>query len=467
MRHHSFHFPHPMHPHAARSTLLTEGPIARRLIAFALPLFLGNLFQQLYNAADSLIVGNFLGSEALAAVSSSSSLIQLMVGLVSGIAVGAGVVIARFYGARDIERVQKTIHTLLAFGITAGLALMAVGTVFTPVLLRMMGTPPAVLPSSISYFRTYFLGSLAFVLYNICMGILQSVGDSRHPLQYLILSSLVNIALDLLFVAVFKWGVSSAAAATVISQFLSMALCLLRLTRSARDYRVNLRAIRFERRALIDILQNGLPAGLQHSIISLANVVVQSNINAFGAAAMAGCGAHSRIEGFGFLPVSCFTMALTTFVSQNLGAKKYDRVKKGIRVGLLCSVVIAQTLALGIYLFSPTLIGLFTDDPQSVAFGVLHQRTTTPFFFLLAYSHCMAAIFRGAGKASVPMLVMLLCWCVIRIAYVTVAVSFFPVLQTVSWAYPITWGLSTLVFTIYFFKADWMHAFERRQAHRA
>ena len=188
-------------------------------------------------------------------------------------------------------------------------------------------------------------------------------------------------------------------------------------------------------------------------------------VNEIECAAMAGCGAHSRIEGFGFLPVTCFTMALTTFVSQNLGAKAYDRVKKGIRVGIFCSVTIAETVALLIFIFSPKLIGLFTGDAESIAFGVMHQRTTTPFFFLLAYSHCMAAIFRGAGKSTVPMLVMMLCWCIIRVIYVTVAVKFFPVLQTVSWAYPITWGLSTLVFTLYYFKADWMHAFERREKH--
>lgn len=454
---------HSSHPSAS----LTEGSISQGIIAFALPLFLGNLFQQLYNTADSLIVGNFLGSEALAAVSSSGNLIFLMVGLVNGISMGAGVVIARYYGAKDKERMQKTIHTLLAFGLVAGLLLTVVGMWLSPIMLRLMGTPETVLPNSISYFRTYFTGSLAFVLYNICMGILQATGDSKHPLQYLIISSFVNIALDLLFVGVFHMGVGSAAAATAISQLVSMLLCMARLIRSERDYHVDVRKIRFEKRALVEILENGLPAGLQNSIISIANVVVQSNINAFGAAAMAGCGAHSRIEGFGFLPVTCFTMSLTTFVSQNLGAKQYDRVKKGIRFGIGCSAIIAETVALLIFFFSPTLIGLFTSDAESIAYGVLHERTTTPFFFLLAYSHCMAAIFRGAGKSTVPMLVMLLCWCIIRVTYVTVAVRFFPVLQTVSWAYPITWCLSTIVFTIYYFKSDWMHAFERQDAKHA
>ena len=446
----------------ARSTLMTEGPIARQLIAFALPLMLGNLFQQLYNTADSLIVGNFLGSDALAAVSSSSNLIQLMVGFFNGVAGGAGVVIARYYGARDIPRLQKTLHTMMAFGLAAGCLLTAIGVTLTPILLRLMGTPETVLPQSVSYFRTYFLGSMAFVLYNICMGALQAVGDSRHPLQYLMISSVINVALDLLFVGVLGWGVAAAAAATAISQTVSTVLCLIRLMHSDRDYRLSLRRIRFDLPALREILSNGVPSGLANCIISIANVVVQANINAFGAAAMAGCGAHSRIEGFAFLPVTCFNMALTTFVSQNLGARRYDRVKKGARIGLVSAMVVAESIALLIYTLSPRLIGLFSQDPEVIAFGVMHQRTTTPFFFLLAYTHAMAAIQRGAGHSAVAMLVMAVCWCVIRVPYVTLAAHLRPVLTSVSSGYPVTWTLSSIVFTFYYFKADWMHSFEHR-----
>ncbi|MGN0991031.1 MAG: MATE family efflux transporter, partial [Candidatus Ventricola sp.] len=288
-----------------RSTLMTEGPIARQLIAFAVPLLLGNLFQQLYNTADSLIVGNFLGSEALAAVSSSSNLIHLLIGFFNGLAMGAGVVIGRHFGAREIARVQKTIHTMLAGALAVGVFLTFAGAALSPILLQLMGTPETVLPQSIRYFRTYFYGSLAFILYNACMGVLQAVGDSRHPLYYLIVSSLVNVALDLLFVGVLRFGVASAAAATAISQAVAMALCLYRLMHSDRDYRVSLRRLCFDRTALRAILKNGVPSGLANCIISFANVVVQANINAFGAAAMAGCGAHSRIEGFAFLPVTC------------------------------------------------------------------------------------------------------------------------------------------------------------------
>lgn len=446
--------------HSDHATLMTEGPIARQLISFAMPLMLGMLFQQLYNTADSLIVGNFLGSDALAAVSSSSNLIQLMLGFFMGVSSGAGVVISRYYGARDTGRMQTTIHTLLALGIVSGALLTVLGVTVTPILLRMMGTPETVLPQSISYFRVYFLGSLPSVLYNICRGILQAVGDSRHPLQYLIISSITNVVLDILFVGVFHWGVASAAAATAISQLVSTVLCLILLMRSERDYRVRLNKMRFDLPALREILQNGVPAGISNCIIAVANVVVQSNINAFGAAAMAGCGAHSRIEGFAFLPVTCFNMALTTFVGQNLGAQKYERVKKGVRIGLSCAVAIAQCIAVAIYIFSPQLIGLFDQNPEVIAYGVMHERTTTPFFFLLAYTHAMAAILRGAGKSTVPMMVMAVCWCVIRVPYVTIAAHLFPVLRSVSTGYPVTWALSSIVFTIYYFRVDWMHGYK-------
>ena len=223
------------------STLLTEGPIWKKIIAFAIPLFLGNLFQQLYNTADSVIVGNFIGSDALAAVSSSGSLIFLLVGFFNGVSVGAGVVVARYYGARRIRELQKAIHTTIAFGLVAGVLLTIIGFVLAPQILVWMGTPSDVLPNSITYFRIYFLGSLAFVLYNIFVGILQSIGDSRHPLIYLIISSVVNVVLDLLFIAVFHYGVGSAALATIISQFISAGLCLRRLMKSPDDYRVSIR----------------------------------------------------------------------------------------------------------------------------------------------------------------------------------------------------------------------------------
>ncbi len=443
-------------------TVLTDGPVGKRIIAFAIPLFLGNLFQQLYNAADSLIVGNFLGSEALAAVSSSGNLIFLMVGFFNGIAMGAGVIVARYYGAKQFDKLQTAIHTLVAFGLVAGLLLMCLGMTLTPFILRLMGTPENVLPNSIVYFRTYFAGSLGFVLYNVFMGIMQSVGDSRHPLMYLIISSCINIALDLLFVGVFRMGVGAVAAATAISQATSALLSFIRLSRIKAEYQIIVKKIRFDKIMLKQIVSYGLPAGIQNSIISLANVVVQSNINAFGAAAMAGCGAYSKIEGFGFLPITCFAQSLTTFIGQNLGAGKYDRARKGARFGILCSISIAEMVGIGVYLAAPYLIRLFAEEPEVIRFGMTQARTVSLFFFLLALSHCMAGIFRGAGKAVVPMTVMMVCWCVIRITYITVVMRFVDVINGVFWAYPLTWSLSSVIFLIYFLKADWMHGFEKR-----
>ena len=445
-----------------KSTLMTEGPIWKRMILFAIPLFLGNLFQQLYNTADSLIVGNFLGSDALAAVSSSGSLIFLMVGFFNGISLGAGVVIARYFGAREKEKVQDAIHTTVAFGIVAGILLTAIGLIMTPTFLRWMGTPADVLKNSVLYFRIYFLGSIAFVLYNIFVGILQSVGDSRHPLIYLIISSVTNVVLDLLFIGVFRFGVGSAAVATILSQFLSAILCLIHLMRCKEDYQIHLKKIRFDFPMLKLIISNGLPSGFQNSIISFANVIVQSNINSFGKMAVAGCGAYSKIEGFGFLPITCFALSLTTFISQNLGARQYERAKKGAKFGVLCSITMAEIVGIIIFFTAPYLVVAFNNDPQVVAFGTAQARTITLFYFLLAFSHCIAGILRGAGKSTIPMFVMLICWCIIRVSYITVAVRIIPDIKVIFWAYPITWTLSSILFIIYYFKADWIHGFDRR-----
>ena len=445
-----------------KSTLMTEGPIWKRMILFAIPLFLGNLFQQLYNTADSLIVGNFLGSDALAAVSSSGSLIFLMVGFFNGISLGAGVVIARYFGAREKEKVQDAIHTTVAFGIVAGILLTAIGLIMTPTFLRWMGTPADVLKNSVLYFRIYFLGSIAFVLYNIFVGILQSVGDSRHPLIYLIISSVTNVVLDLLFIGVFRFGVGSAAVATILSQFLSAILCLIHLMRCKEDYQIHLKKIRFDFPMLKLIISNGLPSGFQNSIISFANVIVQSNINSFGKMAVAGCGAYSKIEGFGFLPITCFALSLTTFISQNLGARQYERAKKGAKFGVLCSITMAEIVGIIIFFTAPYLVAAFNNDPQVVAFGTAQARTITLFYFLLAFSHCIAGILRGAGKSTIPMFDMLICWCIIRVSYITVAVRIIPDIKVIFWAYPITWTLSSILFIIYYFKADWIHGFDRR-----
>ncbi len=438
--------------------LMTEGTIWKKITFFALPLFIGNLFQQLYNTADSLIVGNFLGSNALAAVSSSGNLIFLMVGFFNGIAIGAGVVIARYFGARDIENMQRAIHTTVAFGLVSSIVLTILGVVLAPQILIWMDTPANVLPESVTYFRIYFMGSLGLVMYNIFVGILQAVGDSKHPLYYLIISSIINIIMDLVLIVVFDMGVGSAAFATILSQFISAVLCMRKLMTTTDSYRLVIRNIKFHKDMLVKIIRYGLPSGLQNSIIAIANVVVQSNINAFGEMAMAGCGAYSKIEGFAFLPITSFTMALTTFVGQNLGAKDFERTQKGAKFGMLCSMILAEVIGIFMFITAPILIAAFNNQPQVIQFGADRARTSALFFFLLAYSHCISAILRGAGKSLIPMIVMLVFWCVIRVSFLTIMSWFIKDIATVYWVYPLTWALSSVTFFIYYKKANWMQA---------
>lgn len=448
----------------SRQISLTEGSIWKAMLLFALPVFLGNLLQQFYNTFDSWIVGKYVGETALAAVGSSGSLVHMMVGFFNGVAMGAGVVIAKHFGGRNYEKMRTAIHTDLAFGISAGLLLTVLGITLTPTILRWMGTPEEVFPQSVIYFRYYSMGALFCVMYNIFVGILHAVGDSRHPLIYLLISSCVNVVLDLLFVAVFHWGVASAAIATTVSQGISAVLCCIHLLRTKQPYRIRLSAIRFDPESLRNIIRFGLPAGVQNSVIGFANLVVQSNINSFGASAMAGCGAYSKLEGFAFLPITCFAQALSTFVSQNLGAGNHQRVRKGTQFGIACSVAIAELIGIVFYTFGPSLIAMFNDTPAVVDFGTRHMRTVSLFYCLLAFSHCIAGILRGAGKSTVPMFTMLGFWCVLRVTYITLAVPYFNQLETVSRAYPITWTCSSIVFLIYYLKADWIHTFDRLDA---
>ena len=349
---------------------LTQGSVAKGMLTFAVPIFLSNLFQQLYNAVDSLIVGNFLGEHALAAVGSSGSLIFLLTGFVNGVSLGAGVLVARYFGAKDDEALRKAVHTTVALGLAAGAALTVIGVALSPQILRWMGTPDDVIGNSIVYFRVYFMGCIAVVLYNVGASILQSVGDSRSPMLYLIAASVLNVVLDLLFVAGFHMGVGSAAFATILSQILSAALAFRKLGKATGAYAVRWRQVRFDAPTLRAVVAQGLPSGVQNSVISLANVIVQANINAFGAQAMAGCAAYSKVEGFAFLPVTCFSMALATFVSQNIGARQPGRVRRGMKFGILSSAALAEVIGVAIFALSPFLIAAFNSEPEVVAYGV-------------------------------------------------------------------------------------------------
>jgi putative MATE family efflux protein len=440
---------------------MTQGAPWRLIAGFALPVFLSQLFQQLYNTADSLIVGRFLGTDSLAAVSSSGNLIFLLTSFFIGATMGAGIVISKYFGAKDMESVSKAVHTNIALGIFAGVFLTVIGMVFTPTFLKWMKTDPAVMDEAVSYFRYYFAGSLAIVLYNTFKSIMNAVGDSKRPLYYLLFSSALNICLDLLFVGVFRLGVWSAAVATTIAQAASCVLCIVRFARSDTVYRVELKKIRFDGPILREILRYGLPSGVQNSVIGFANVIVQKNINSFMKIATAAYGSYSKIEGFAFLPINSFTMALTTYVGQNLGAGEYERAKKGSRFGIFCAVIMAELVGLLIWIFAPKLIALFDPDPAVIALGTQQARIEAFFYCLLAFSHAVASVCRGAGKAFVPMGVMLAVWCVLRITYIEIMMHYIHEIKYIYWAYPLTWGISSVIFLLYYLCSDWVHGFEK------
>ena len=381
---------------------LTKGPIGRQILQFTVPLLLGNIFQQFYNAADTVIVGKFVGREALAAVGSSGALINLLVSILMGVAVGAGVVVSRYFGAKQYTEMRATIHTTIAFGLIAGAVMSVLGVAITPVILRWMQTPESVMASSVLYFRIYFAGVLTTVMYNIGSGIYRALGDSKRPLYFLIISTIINIVLDLLFVAVFHMGIGGAAVATVVAQGLSMVLVFYKMMREDTVYRVSWREIRIHRRFLRQIIAIGLPSGIQNGIVSLSNVVVQSNINSFGDIAMAGCGAYNKLDGFALLPAGSFSLALSTFVSQNIGAEQYDRAKKGAAFGLVAAMAISELAGVFIYFAAPQLVGFFNDDPEVIRYGVLMARNIVFAYALVAYSNAMAGVLRGRASAGCP-----------------------------------------------------------------
>ncbi len=426
--------------------LLTSGSVKQKIVRFAIPIFWGNLFQQLYNAVDSLIVGNYLGSNALAAVSSSGNLIFMVVGFFVGIASGAGVIIGRYIGARDKESIETAVHTTVAVGLVCSFLMTALGMLFAEMVLRLMNTPDEVLADSVVYFRIYFAGSLGFVMYNVFMGILQAAGDSKHPLYYLIFSSVVNVGLDLLFIAMFHMGVGAAALATVLSQLFSAILCFIRLIRSKEEYRIIPSKVRLDMEMVEYIVAQGLPSGLQNSIMGFSNVVIQAYINVYGAMAMAGIGSYVKIEGFIFLPITSFTMALTTFVSQNYGAKNPERIREGTRFGVLTAMIMAETMGILLLIFAKPLIGLFDNTPEVIGYGYDRCRFVVPFFCLCAYTHGMAAVLRGLGKPAKAMMVFLFCWCVMRVIILAVTGLFVQTILTTYFVYPITWVLSSGAF---------------------
>lgn len=444
-----------------QSVNLLEGDIKTGLLRFALPLFLGQVFQQMYNMVDALVVGNLCGENALAAVTSTGSLIFLIVGFFGGVYGGVGVVIARCFGAGDDYQVKRAVGTAVLGTLISGAFLTLVGYFGSPIMLRLMDTPPEVMEDAVAYLGIYFLGIVFVVLYNSAVGIFQAIGDSKRPLYYLIVSSITNVVLDILFVGPMNMGVKGAALATVVAQALSAGLAFLRLARTDGPWRVSFKGLCLDKDLLKEMLRIGLPSGVQNSVIAFANVMVQSSVNVFGSAAMAGNGAFVKLEGFAFIPVNAFGSACTTFISQNIGARKFERVKQGAKFSVIFSCACAAVIGVVFFIFAPQFIGLFGKSADAIASGVLRARICTPFYLLLACSHGIAAVCRGAGYSKVPMYIMLGAWCVLRVTYITIVTNLFHNISLVYAAYPMTWAVSTTCFLLYYNKSHWL---ERVQA---
>ena len=435
---------------------MTEGSIGRKIFFFAVPLILGNLLQQLYNTADSVIVGNFVGSNALAAVGSTGSLIYMLIAFSQGAAVGAGVIISNFLGAADRASVQKAVHTAIAIVLILGVVFSIFGVLLSRPLLELMNTPDEVMEDSLLYLRIYLAGLIFNVLYNMTAGILNAAGNSRRSLIYLAIASVTNIGLDLICVAVLDMGVAGAAIATDVSQLISCVLSMRFLMCVDADYHVSIKELRIDRRMAKNIIKIGLPAGIQNTVISLSNTVVQSSVNAFGSAAMAGFAAYMKIDGFNILPVLSLSLAMTTFTGQNLGAGKIERVKRGMWLTLGMGVV--YTIATGalLLMFDKQIMRLFTDNADAIAYGRLTMKYFCPFYFLLGIMHVLAGTVRGAGKSVPPMVIMLSSLCVTRILWIEIAAPLYGTIDGVYISYPITWAMGMVLMILYAWKGHWL-----------
>ena len=435
----------------AQSVDMTQGSIVRGLVCFAIPLLLGNLFQSLYNTADTLIVGNCVGKEALAAVGASGPLINMLVLFFQGVSVGAGVVISRSFGAHDHQELHKAVETTVSMTLILAALFTLVGSLGAPQMLLWMATPEEVMKPAVAYLRIYFLGISGLLIYNMGSGILRAVGDSRRPLRFLMLSSALNIVLDLVMVLIFRLGIAGVAIATVLSQGISAVLILRLLTTVDEPYRLSLSELAIDRRLMRDILNVGLPTGLQSMLTQFSNAFAQSYINRLGADCMAGWSSFSKLDQFAYLPINNMGQATTTFVSQNLGGGQRERARKGTRQALLLCVMVSVCCSAVLFAFARPLIGLFSREPGVVEHGVLFLRVFNCFRICSCVINILSGAMRGRHDAKAPMLIMLSCMVVFRQLYLAVITRFANTALAVASAWPVAWVLCSVLEATYYY----------------
>ena len=436
--------------HRQKEVLMTEGPIWRCLLLFALPLMAGNLFQQLYNTVDSIVVGNFVGKEALAAVGSTDSVINTFIGFFSGMSTGAGVIISQYYGGKKEEKVSVAVQTTIALTLCMSILCTVLALLLVPSLLRLMGTPEDVFPEAATYLRIYFIGVTGLLFYNMGAGILRAVGDSRRPLYFLIFCAVLNTLLDLLFVAVLRFGIAGAAWATILSQGISALLTLFVLTREKACYRIIWSKVRLDPGMTKKIFFLGLPAAIQMAVTSFSNVFVQAYINRFGSAAMAGWSSYGKIDKFCVLPIQSLSLGVTTFVGQNYGAGKIQRVKKSVYICTGMDLVTSIGMTLILFIFRVPLFRIFTTDAAVVEIGVSMLEVIAPCYTIFVFIEILSGALRGMSDVLVPMFMTMFGICILRIVWIFFIVPMNPTLKMTILNYPVTWILTAVLFIIYY-----------------
>ena len=432
---------------------MTEGNIWKHMLRFSIPMAVGLLFQQLYNTVDTLIVGQFVGQQAQAAVGSTGPIINTIVGFCAGLATGASVVISQRYGAHDKEGLSKAVHTTVALTFIVSLIATGLGQLIVTPMLRFMQTPEDVMPESGTYLSIYFAGISGILFYNLGSGILRAVGDSRRPLIFLIISALLNTALDLLFVLAFGMGVDGVAYATILSQILSALMILFTLSRERGSYGIRWRKVRVDRESLSMILKIGLPSSIQAAVTAFSNVFVQSYINAFGSACMAGYGVYNKIDAFALIPVQSISMSSTTFVGQNWGAKQPERAREGVRTATVMSLVSTAVLGLAVFVFARPLMGFFSPEEEVIEYGIRFIRIVTPFYIAVCFNQIYAGALRGIGDATMPTVIMLASFVAFRQVYLAVTRALGAGFIAVALAYPVGWILCSTLLIIRYFRS--------------
>lgn len=436
---------------------ITEGPILKPLLAFFFPILLGTFFQQLYNTVDAIIVGKFLGTAALGAVGGPTAvLINFLVNLFVGLSSGATVVIAQYYGRREPEDLREAVHTGIALCLLAGAVMTLVGLVLSGPVLEFLGTPADIMPHAVTYLRVYFCGTIPSFLYNMGSSILRAVGDTRRPLYFLVAACLTNIVLDLLFVVVLDLGVFGVGLATVLSQVVSALLVMISLLHPGSIYCVTPGDIRFYPDKLRSILRIGLPAGIQSNMYTISNMVLQSCINAFGTVTVAAWTSFSKVDGFYWMISGAFGVSITTFVSQNFGARKYDRLRRGVMVCLGLTMGVTAVVSALFFGGAPLLLRTFSSDAEVIALGQHILRLTCPFYFTFVCIEIFSGTARGVGDSLRPMLMTCGGVCVLRVLWVLLLLPRYPVLEIIIASYPITWSVTSGLYLIYYFRGNWL-----------